>query len=388
MGCFRKTGRLLLLLFLISWPGVGRATTAAPGACRAVAVDIKSVLGADDLAGVGLVEGVAASQRYLAKLPATTTYNLCDRQVSVAELRASLKELGQLWEVTGGGKEFVRQVADKFVMVVAKVADKQKKVMITGYFEPMLEGALERDEQFAYPLYSVPADLVQQGGEIGRLVDGRLSPYWTRAEIEEQELLVGQELVYLNDPVEAFILQVQGSGRVRLRDGSVRRVQYAAKNGRPYSSIGKFLVERGAMRLKKVTLPSISAYLAAHPEEIKDVLHHNESYVFFRWGDSEQCGPLGCLGEPLVPGRSVALDKDYFPPGVPALLVGKKPKFDAQDKIIGSSKMQRLVFSHDSGSAIRGPGRLDLFLGYGARARASAGVLKGQGRLYFLLKKK
>ena len=387
MGFWRKMLWLLLLLVLSSGQGQCWAAPPASGSCRAVPVDIKSLFGADDLAGAGLADGVATSLRYLAKLPVAKTYRLCDRKVSVAKLRDTLAGLGQLWEATGGGEEFARQVAGNFELLAIKVADRPKKVMITGYFEPMLAGALEPDAEFAYPLYQVPADLVQQGGAVGRVVEGRLLPYWTRSEIEEQNLLAGQELVYLNDPVEAFILQVQGSGRVRLRDGSVRRLQYAAKNGRPYRSIGKFLAERGAMPLGKVTLPGISAYLAAHPEEIKEVLQHNESYVFFRWGDSEQCGPLGCLGEPLVPDRSVALDKEYFPPGVPALLVGKKPKFDARDKIVGSAKMQRLVFSHDSGSAIRGPGRLDLFLGYGAKARAGAGVLKGQGRLYFLLKK-
>jgi len=385
MRRFREMVGLILLGALVCWPVAGWGAT---GVCQAVAVDIKSLLGVDDLAGAGLVDGVETSLRYLAKLPAAKTYSLCDRQVSVAELQATLKELGQLWAVTGGGKEFLRRVAERFVLLSVKVADKPKKIMVTGYFEPMLEGALEPDERFAYPLYQTPADLVQQEGEIGRIEEGRLLPYWTRAEIEDQNLLAGQELVFLDDPVEAFILQVQGSGRVRLRDGSVRRVQYAAKNGRVYTSIGKFLAERGAMRLNKVTLPAISAYLASHPKEVKEVLQHNESYVFFRWGDSEQCGPLGCLGEPLVPERSVALDKECFPPGVPALLLGRKPKFNHQDKIVGWSKMQRLVFSHDSGAAISGPGRLDLFLGYGTRARAEAGVLKGKACLYFLLKKK
>jgi len=387
MLCLRKEIWLFLLLLGI-FPRTGWSVAGATPACRTVAVDFRSLFGPDDLAGASLTDGVATSLRYLAKLPPADTYKLCDRQVSVADLQATLSELGRLWEATGGGKEFIRKAADKFDLLTVKVADKPKKVMVTGYFEPLLEGALELDEQFAYPLYMTPADLILQDGEIGRLEDGRLVPYWTRAEIEEQKLLAGQELVYLNDPVEAFILQIQGSGRVRLRDGSVRRVQYAAKNGRPYTSIGKLLAERGVMRLSKVTLPAISAYLAAHPEEIKDVLHHNESYVFFRWGASEQCGPLGCLGEPLIPNRSVALDRECFPPGIPALLVGRKPKFNTKDKITGSIKMQRLVFNHDTGSAIRGPGRLDLFLGYGARARSGAGVMKGQARLYFLLKKK
>lgn len=377
-----------LLMAMLFWPGAVLAKTAAADSCRAVEVDIRATLGIDDLAGAGLEDGVSASLHYLAKLPATKTYDLCDRKISVADIKSSLKELDSLWRTTGGGKEFSRRVAEGFALLAIEEGSRKKKVMVTGYFEPMLEGSLTKEPPFLYPLYPPPNDLVQKGGEVGRLDGGRLVPYWTRGEIEDQNLLAGRELVYLNDPVEAFILQVQGSGRVRLRDGSIRRLQYAAKNGRPYRSIGKYLVERGAMDLDEVNLPAISAYLKAHPGEIKEVLRYNESYVFFRWGNSEQSGPLGSLGEPLTPERSVALDREFFPPGIPAFLFSRKPIFNEGDEIIGWSKMQRLVFNQDSGSAIRGPDRLDLFLGHGPRARATAGVLKGQGRLYILLKKK
>jgi membrane-bound lytic murein transglycosylase A len=387
MVCLKKCW-VILLLAMLCRPGASLAKTTAAGSCQAAAVDIRTVLGVDDLAGAGLEDGVAASLRYLAKLPAAKTYSLCDRKVSVADLKNSLKELRSLWRASGSAREFSQRLAKGFVLLAIKADSKEKKVMVTGYFEPMLEGSLNHEEPFIYPLYPVPTDLVQAGGEVGRLDGARLVPYWSRAEIEEQGRLAGQELVYLNDPVEAFILQVQGSGRVRLRDGSVRRLQYGAKNGRPYRSIGKFLVERGAMSLDEVSLPAISAYLKAHPEEVKEILRYNESYVFFRWGDPDQAGPLGSLGEPLTPDRSVALDRECFPPGIPAFLFSRKPKFNESDEINGWSKMQRLVFNQDSGSAIHGPGRLDLFLGYGARARATAGVLKGQGRLYFLLKKK
>lgn len=378
---------LIVLLALIFRAGPLLAKEAGEGSCRAVVVDLRSIIAGDDLVGEGVEEGAAASLRYLARLPADKTYTLCDRQVSVAELKRSLEELRHLRQATGGGKEFIRRLADKFELLAVKAGGREKRFLITGYFEPLLEGALDKEEPFVYPLYPVPDDLVQRGGEVGRLDGGRLVPYWTRGEIEGQGLLAGREMVYLNDPVEAFILQVQGSGRVRLRDGSVRRLQYGAKNGRPYRSIGKFLVERGALGLDEVSLPTISAYLKGHPEEIREVLQYNESYVFFRWGDPEQSGPLGSLGEPLTPGRSVALDRELFPPGAPAFLFGRKPKFNDQDEINGWSKMQRLVFNQDSGSAIRGPGRLDLFLGYGARARALAGILRSPGRLYFLLKK-
>ena len=388
MADFRWIGCCCFCLALLGWPGTGFAATEAAGSCRAVAVDIRTELAVDDLAGVGLEDGVAASLGYLAKLPPNKFYNLCDRKVSVAELTGTLKELRQLWRTTGGGAEFLRRAADSFVLLAVRGEGQAKRLLVTGYFEPLLEGSLERKEPFLYPLYPIPDDLVQRGAEVGRLEDGRLAPYWTRGEIEDRELLAGHELVYLNDPVEAFILQVQGSGRVHLRDGSERRLQYAAKNGRPYRSIGKCLVERGALCLDEVSLPAISAYLKGHPEEIKEILQYNESFVFFRWGDAAQNGPHGSLGEPLTAGRSVALDRDCFPPGAPAFLSARKPEFNNRDEIIGWSKMQRLVFNQDSGSAISGPGRLDLFLGHGARARATAGVLKSQGRLYFLLKKK
>lgn len=383
-----RTGWLVLLLTIFAGARVGLPDTPAAEACRAVAVDLRTELAPDDLAGAGLDEAAAASLKALARLPPTKTYNLCDRQVTVAELTASLKELRRLWRSTGGGAEFLARAAESFVLLAVRPEDKGKRLLVTGYFEPLLEGALKREGPFFYPLYPPPPDLVNQGGEIGRLEEGRLVPYWSRGEIEAEQLLAGSELVYLDDPVEAFILQVQGSGRVRLRDGSVRRLQFAAKNGRPYRSIGKFLVERGAMDLDEVTLPAISAYLKAHPEEVAEILRYNESFVFFRWGDHDQGGPLGSLGEPLTAGRSVALDRECFPPGAVAFLKTRQPRFNEKDEIVGWRKLQRLVFHQDSGSGIRGPARLDLFLGHGARARGAAGALKSQGQLYFLLKKK
>ena len=183
---------------------------------------------------------------------------------------------------------------------------------------------MRRQAPFLYPLYRVPTDLVNRDGKVGRLEHGELVPYWTRAEIEEGNLLSGLELVYLDDPVAAFILQVQGSGRVRLRDGSIRPILFGAKNGRPYRSIGRFLVDRGEMRLEEVTLPAIIAYLEAHPDQRREILNHNESFVFFRWGEEGRPGPLGNLGEPLTAGRSVALDREYYPPGCSGLAADQK----------------------------------------------------------------
>ena len=219
-------------------------------------------------------------------------------------------------------------------------------------------------------------------------MNGVLVPYFSRTEIEEGGVLAGQELVYLADPVDAFILHVQGSGRIQFADGSLRRVQFAAKNGHEYRSIGRLLVEKGIMRKEETTLPKIVRYLKEHPEEEKAILQYNDSYVFFRWGDDFAIGPLGSLGEPLTPGRSVALDQNCFPPGSLAFLTARKPIVNAAGEIIGWEPLHRFVLNQDSGAAITGCGRVDLFLGPGRYAEAAAGNMKYPGVLYFLVKKK
>jgi len=356
-----------------------------------VAIEPRALL-ADDLAGSGIMEAVSASFAYLDKIPGDRRFHFCDREYTVSDLRGTLSEFVRLWQRRGATPEFYRRLVERFDFLAARdgttdAAD-PAGILATGYFEPLVEGSLQRQAPFIYPLYRVPPDLVSRDGTIGRLERGELVPYWSRKEIEAENLLAGLELVYLDDPVAAFILQVQGSGRVKLRDGTIRPILFGAKNGRPYRSIGRLLVDRGEMQLEQVDLPAIIDYLETHPEQRREILNYNESFVFFRWGEEGQPGPLGNLGEPLTAGRSVALDPEYYPPGALAWLQTRKPLFDEQDKVVGWSPLNRLVLNQDAGSAIRGVGRVDLFLGFGARARITAGLMKTPGRLYLLMGKK
>ncbi|MEN8136200.1 MAG: MltA domain-containing protein [Thermodesulfobacteriota bacterium] len=342
----------------------------------------------DDLGGAGLAEAIGASLRFLQHQPAARVYRFCDREYGARELADSLTDFltfaGQKFQAG----QFERQFKERFDICAASSPEGDGKVLVTGYFEPLLEGSLRKEAPFIYPLYGKPDDLLELDDRIGRRQDGQFLPYWTRAQIENEEVLSGREVVFLDDPVEAFILHVQGSGRIRLRDGKIRRIQFAAKNGLPYRSIGKLLVERGKMELTEVSLPAIVSYLKSHPEERKDILQYNQSFIFFRWGDNEAPGPLGSLGAPLTAGRSVALDHSCFPSGALGFLQTRKPIFNEANDIIGWAPLRRFVVNQDSGSAIKGERRVDLFLGAGKQARATAGLMKHPGKLYFLVAKK
>jgi membrane-bound lytic murein transglycosylase A len=211
----------------------------------------------------------------------------------------------------------------------------------------------------------------------GKVVNGQLRPYANRADIDAGAL-VGKnlELIWLNDPIEAFFLAIQGSGRVKMPDGSFVRVGYDAQNGHPYFAIGRELVRRGVMPTDQVSMQSIRAWLKANPGEAPTVMATNPSYIFFREVAGD--GPIGSQGVPLTPGRSLAVDPTQAPMGAPIWLEA----IDASPMIGG---VQRLMVAQDTGGAIRGAVRGDLFWGSGAEAGERAGVMKARGRWYFLL---
>ncbi|MBU0673444.1 MAG: MltA domain-containing protein [Proteobacteria bacterium] len=355
--------------------------------CFGPVVSIEQVLPGltDELGLVRLDEAIGFSLAGMEKISANRKFQLCGRGYSSTELIKQLRAFREILWGPGTSLTKMERLREEFEVCGASGISGDGTVFLTGYFEPLVEGSLVREAPFLYPLYQVPVDLVRRDGVIGRLVEGGLVPYWTRAEIEEQGVLAGTELVYLDDPVEAFILQVQGSGRVRLRDGTIRRIQFGAKNGHPYRSIGKYLVDQGSMTLEEVTLPSLITYLNNNKAQQDIIMRFNESFVFFLWGEDEISGPLGSLGVPLTPGRSVALDNECYPPGIPAILSWRGPKSsDVSEK---SFPVTRFVVHQDSGSAIVGSGRLDLFWGGGQDARDNAGRMKETGRLYFLVEK-
>lgn len=261
--------------------------------------------------------------------------------------------------------------------------------LITGYYEPLLHGSRTASARYRYPIYRPPDDLLMVDmGELvpelaGRRLRGRVSgkrvvPYFSRAEIENgKHALAGQELLWVDDPVALFLLHIQGSGRVRLPDGTTLPVGYADQNGHPYVAIGRILVERGILKLEEVDLPAIRAWLAANPHAAPALLNGNPSYVFFTLRDPALPGPLGALQVPLLPERALAVDPNYIPLGVPVWLDTSLPG--------ETSPYRRLVFAFDTGGAIKGPARADVFFGHGPRAEDYAGRMKQPGRLYVLL---
>ncbi len=260
--------------------------------------------------------------------------------------------------------------------------------LFTGYYEPELEGRWGPEGLFATPIYSRPNDLISanlgdyreefKGKQIaGRVLKNKLIPYNTRAEINNGAIKGrGLEILWVNDPVTLFFLHVQGSGRVRMADGSTVRVGYAGRNGRPYTSIGKELVKTGVMPLKDVTAPAIMDWLRANPEAGRRLMNKNESFVFFRVVDGD--GPLGAQGVPLTPGRSMAVDRTFIPYGVPIWL-------NTTDPLDAKKPLRRLMVAQDTGSAIKGPVRGDVFWGFGAEAAQRAGVMKSRGQYYLIL---
>jgi membrane-bound lytic murein transglycosylase A len=287
----------------------------------------------------------------------------------------------------------VRQFFEQnFVPNLVRSADGADSGLITGYYEPMLRGARIRGGAFQTPLYRVPDDLltVDLAGVYpslkGMRLRGRLSgktvvPYSTRAEIERAKFS-GKELLWVDDPVEAFFLEVQGSGRVQLDEsGETVRIAYADQNGHPYKAIGRWLVEQGELSVQDATAQGIKAWITAHPERRQELFNVNPSFVFFREErlPDPNVGPKGALGVPLTPARSVAIDPAFIPLGAPLFLATTEAGSDVP--------MRRLMMAQDTGGAIRGAVRADFFYGFGGQAPDHAGRMKQRGTIWVLLPK-
>jgi membrane-bound lytic murein transglycosylase A len=268
--------------------------------------------------------------------------------------------------------------------------------LFTGYFEPELRGANVASADYSVPLHQPPDDLVvvdlglfrpDLAGEriVGRMAGRSLEPYATRAEIDAGALKEsGTPLVWVDDPIDAFFLHIQGSGRITFDDGGQRRISYAATNGHAYFPIGRKLIELGALSREEVSMPSIRDWLEANPAEADDVMRENRSYVFFRWleDDKAALGPVGAQGVPLTPGRSLAVDRRFVPLSAPLWLETNAPD---PDPTKADRPVQRLLIAQDTGGAIRGPVRGDVFWGTGDEAGSIAGRMKHQGRYWILL---
>lgn len=340
---------------------------------------------------------IVASRRhltYLQKLPLAEEQFIGKQSFSNRWLVDSLQLFLRIVEKTRHPEQLDARIREHFDIFQAegRSGAKSGEMLVTGYYEPTFAGSLSRSPDYTIPIYATPGSLITHKNsttgktQIGRYTaNSKFIPYWTRAEIEKNEVLAGYELTYLHDPLDAFFLHIQGSGRIKLPDGSIRSLHFASSNGHSYSSIGKLLVDSHKLAREEINVPAIRRYLHEHPEEQKAILHHNERFVFFQWGDDS--GPQGSLELTLTPGRSIAVDPQSLPVGLPAYLESRRPIIDSTGRITVWTTMKRFVLPQDSGAAIIGPGRVDLFCGNGYEAETTANYLQEQGQLYFLVKK-
>nr|WP_249384039.1 MltA domain-containing protein [Chitinivorax sp. B] len=287
------------------------------------------------------------------------------------------------------GPAMRRFYESRFVPMRVANADGGTEGLITGYYEPLLNGSEVKAGKYQFPLYGVPDDLMVidlsevypelKGMRLRGRIEGRkVVPYYSREQIENgRARLHGKEIAWVDDAVEAFFLQIQGSGRIKLPSGKMMRVNYADQNGFPYRAIGRTLIDHGELQPGQASMQAIQAWAQQNPDKLDEILNSNPSYVFFRVTPNKEGGPQGALGVPLTDTASIAVDPKFIPLGVPVFLSTTWPNTDRP--------LNRLMQAQDTGGAIRGAVRADFFWGFGKEAGQQAGKMKQRGRMWVLL---
>ncbi|CAK8725074.1 peptidoglycan lytic exotransglycosylase [Candidatus Electrothrix aarhusensis] len=357
---------------------------------------VQKYLWQDDQEFMSLKQAVKQSLGYYQGLPAQHTFNYAGITYTAREMEASTQLFLSIIAKYDGEQsvaEIQREIQRNFLFFESRNAD--GAAFFTGYYEPLLQGSLKSTKEFPTPLYGIPDDLITvnlklfsedfKGKKIiGRLKENRLVPYDSREDIMYRSSLQDRvaPLVYVQNDIELFFLQIQGSGIVQLRDNTFKRVNYSAQNGHSYRAIGALLKDE--IPPKEMSLQSLKKYLYAHPEKVREVLTYNPSYTFFR--EVEE-GPLGNIEVPLTQGRSLAMDHNLIPRGGLAFIETSYPPMnDAEQR--KPRPLKRFAVVQDTGGAIRGHGRADIFWGHGEEAELVAGHMKEQGRIFLLVAKK
>jgi peptidoglycan lytic transglycosylase A len=391
---------LLLFLFPLLFTGCGIFIKRPPEIKETalVRIDLSDYpVFLDDMDYDGLENCILGSISYLKQVPPTKTFRFGQEIFNTGHIIKSLECFLHFIRTKPLKNELVQYIKENYLVYATADNDTQGQVLFTGYFEPALQGRLNKDTEYRFPIYTRPDDLTtidlslfspKYKGEtiVGRYVDQRVVPYFDRKEIEYEGLLEGkaEEIAWLKDRIDLFFLQIQGSGKIYLDNGEIINVHYHGSNGQPYRSIGKLLIDEGKISREEISMQKIRDYLRCHPEEIETVLDYNPSYVFFK---VEKNGPLGSLEVELTPGRSIALDSRLFPPAGLAFIETKKPLINGDGTIHSWMPFSRFVLNQDTGGAIRGPSRADVFWGNGPYAEIAAGHMQEFGNLYFLVLK-
>ncbi len=352
---------------------------------------------ADDMDYDGLEDAINQSLLYLSRLPDDRRFRFgaadYSKNLMVRSL-ALLRDFAATRPDQVRLQQFLRQHYQLY-RSIGRPPDGD--VLFTGYFEPLYAGSLNPSAVYNIPVYGIPEDLVsvnlslfspEWAGQriVGRLEGHQLLPYHTRAKIIHENVLQTKApiIAWLRDPVDLYFLQVQGSGSIKTPAGQKVRILYAAQNGHPSELVGRHLIRENKVPPEEMSMQRIRRYFREHPEDTERMLNQDPSFVFFRIGET---GPLGNLGVEVTPGRSIATDRHLFPPGALAYITSQKPLVSGDRTIAQWTPLKRFVLNQDTGGAIKGPGRADLFWGSGAYAETAAGHLQHTGSLYFLILK-
>jgi membrane-bound lytic murein transglycosylase A len=365
-----------LCLGIAAWLGLGPGPVQASShhALRPVAEGERpALIDTGDIAS--LREAIIQSLAWLTRRPPRSTFAFGARTVTAAEQARALERVLEFL-----ADDPAPDILEAFLLeefdVMRSIGHGDGTMLVTGYHEVTIDAALEPSPEYRVPILAPPAGL------LGR--SPVESPFPTRAEIEAGRL-AGRAgpLAWARNPVDVFFMEVEGSGTLRLTDGRELRVGYAGTNGRPYRSIARLLIEEGHIDREAMSMRTLREWLLANPHHLTRVLHHNQSYVFF----AQRAGPpVGSLGVPLTPGRSIATDRQIFPPGSLAFLLTERPRH-TEGGDVEWSPVSRFVLSQDVGGVIRGPGRVDVFWGRGPDADLAASEMKQPGELYVLVPK-
>nr|WP_321400624.1 murein transglycosylase A [uncultured Desulfobacter sp.] len=343
-----------------------------------------------------LKASIDQSLAYFNRVPASRTYDYGPDMYTAAHMILSLETFKNFLATKPSPKDLNRFVRENYT-VYKSVGGSNKDVLFTGYFEPTYPGSRTPGPEYPWPVYSMPDDLFQI--DLSEFSDAyknhkrlmarvdpearRIRPYYTREQIHNQPDF-GQKarpVVWLANRVDRFFLEIQGSGRVALADGQIMRLHYAGVNGRKYSAVGKYLIDKNEVPKEKMSMQAIREWLTIHPDRMDEVLFTNESFVFFKEG---QGGPFGCIGVAVTPVRSIATDTKLFPQGGLAFIQTALPVGVGQPKE-DWPRASLFVLNQDTGGAIKGPDRVDLFCGPGDWADYTAGHMTARGQLYFLV---
>jgi len=341
---------------------------------------------------------------YLSKIPPTHNFHFGNRYIDASQLKTTLEKLRYLLSEKKDSVNLSEELSKNFDVYTIKQSDniwskilsiiwpwyspKPTPTLVTGYFQPLIDASYVKTSKYTCPIYARPKDLVQAflpdfNPNLppitiwGRLTKGHLVPYYSRKEIEQDKLCPARVLAWLKSPITVLMLQIQGSAVLKFPDGSRKFIHYAASNGLEYKSVGAWLIENGYLKAKNLTWQAIASWGKTHPLALKRAIFYNPRFIFFKW---EKHGPLGSTGVTLVPMRSVALDNTIFPPTMICFLKFKSNK-------IPKGVHNGFVINLDTGAAIKGYKRVDLYCGEGAIAKKIAGSLKAKADIFFFLPK-